>query len=47
MNITVPNTGIGIELIYDGLVIDLNLKQINRNRDWLKSQLKKNGVSGP
>lgn len=48
MNITVPNnTGIGIELIYDGIVIDLNLKQINRNRKWLKSELKKQGVKNP
>lgn len=41
MDIRVPNTGIGIELIYDGLVIDQNLKQINRDRKWLQSQLKK------
>lgn len=47
MNITVPNTGIGIELIYDGVVVDLNLKQINRNRKWLRSELKKYGVKDP
>jgi uncharacterized membrane protein YcaP (DUF421 family) len=47
MNITVPNTGIGIELIYDGIVVDLNLKQINRDRKWLKAQLKKQGVKDP
>lgn len=47
MNIRVPNTGIGIELIYDGLVIDQNLKQINRDREWLQSQLKKYGVKDP
>lgn len=47
MNITVPNTGIGTELIYDGIVIDMNLKQINRNRKWLNSELKKYGVKDP
>lgn len=47
MDICVPNTGIGIELIYDGLIIDQNLKQINRDRKWLQSQLKKYDVKDP
>ncbi len=47
MDIRVPNTGIGIELIYDGLIIDQNLKQINRDRKWLQSQLKKYDVKDP
>lgn len=45
MNIPPVNTGIGIDLIYDGIVVDLNLKQINHDRRWLKSELKKQGVN--
>lgn len=47
MNISVPATGIGIELIYDGIVIEMNLKQINHNRKWLDSQLKAYGIKDP
>lgn len=47
MKIPVSNTGIGIDLIYDGVIIDINLKQINRSRKWLKSELKKYGVKNP
>lgn len=47
MKMSVANTGIGIELIYDGVVVDLNLKQINRTRRWLKNELKKQGVNDP
>lgn len=47
MNISVPDTGIGIELIYDGIVIDMNLEQINHDRKWLDSQLKANGIKDP
>lgn len=47
MDIIVPDTGIGIELIYDGIVVDLNLKQINRDHKWLNSQLRKQGVNHP
>lgn len=45
MNIPPVKTGIGIDLIYDGIVVDLNLKQINHDRRWLKSELKKQGVN--
>lgn len=45
MNINVStNTGIGIDLIYDGIIVDINLKQVNRTRKWLKSELKKQGI---
>ena len=48
MNLKVsPKTGLGIELIYDGVVVDLNLKQINRDQKWLNSQLRKQGVNHP
>lgn len=47
MNIPPAKTGIGIDLIYDGIIVDLNLKQINRDRKWLKSELKKQGINDP
>ncbi|SFC85412.1 DUF421 domain-containing protein [Clostridium uliginosum] len=47
MNIPVPKARIGLDLIYDGIVVDTNLKQINRDRKWLKYQLKKYGVDDP
>jgi uncharacterized membrane protein YcaP (DUF421 family) len=47
MNIKVPYKGLGIELIYDGIIVDLNLKQIKKDRNWLHSQLKKQGVKNP
>lgn len=47
MNIKAENTGIGIELIYDGVIVDQNLQQINRNRQWLKSELRKQGIKDP
>lgn len=36
---------IGTELIYDGILIEQNLKNINKNRNWLMSQLKKQGIN--
>ncbi|MCY6355595.1 DUF421 domain-containing protein [Clostridium sp. ZS2-4] len=36
---------IGTELIYDGIIVDQNLKNINKNRNWLISQLKKQGIN--
>ncbi|MCY6370012.1 DUF421 domain-containing protein [Clostridium ganghwense] len=41
-----PDTNIiGTELIYDGMVIEQNLKNINKNHNWLISQLKKQGIN--
>lgn len=36
---------IGTELIYDGIIIEQTLKNINKNRNWLMSQLKKQGIN--
>jgi uncharacterized membrane protein YcaP (DUF421 family) len=44
MNIKASNAGLGIELIYDGVIVDQNLQQINHNRQWLKSELRKHGI---
>lgn len=41
-----PDTNIiGTELIYDGIIVEQNLKNINKNRNWLMSQLKKQGIN--
>lgn len=45
MNIKVSPTGISTELIYDGIVIEENLRQLNKNKAWLVKQLKMQGVS--
>lgn len=47
MNIPKTTTGIGTELIYDGIVINENLKQLDKDRAWLLSQLKQQGVNDP
>ena len=36
--------GIGTEIIYDGVVVEKNLKQVNRDRKWLETELKKQGI---
>ncbi|MDR5587156.1 MULTISPECIES: DUF421 domain-containing protein [Clostridium] len=40
MNITKAPTGISTELIYDGILIHQNLKQLNKTEKWLMDQLK-------
>ncbi|WP_252230535.1 DUF421 domain-containing protein [Clostridium sp. ZBS15] len=40
MNITKASTGISTELIYDGILIHQNLKQLNKTEKWLMDQLK-------
>lgn len=45
MNITKSPTGISTELIYDGILIDQNLRQLNKNRNWLMAQLNSQGIS--
>lgn len=44
MNIEVKQTGISSELIYDGIIIEENLRQMNKDRKWLMEQLKKHGI---
>jgi uncharacterized membrane protein YcaP (DUF421 family) len=36
--------GISTELIYDGIIIDQNLQQVNLDRKWLYAELKKHGI---
>ncbi len=44
MNMSVSSTGISTELIYDGIVIEENLRQLNKDRKWLMEQLKTYGI---
>ncbi len=44
MNIEVKPTGISTELIYDGRLIEENLRQMNKDKKWLMNQLKKHGI---
>lgn len=47
MNIKVQPSGIGTELIYDGVVVEENLKQFNKDKKWLSQELKKQGIKSP
>jgi uncharacterized membrane protein YcaP (DUF421 family) len=47
MNIKVKPSGIGTEIIYDGIVIQENLRQLNKDTKWLLRELKKHGVEDP
>ncbi|CAM2963948.1 DUF421 domain-containing protein [Hathewaya histolytica] len=38
-------TGINIELIYDGKIVEQNLKDLNRNKAWLEKKLKEQNVN--
>lgn len=40
MNIPKKASGISTELIYDGILIEENLKQLNKTKQWLMHQLK-------
>ena len=45
MGIKVNPTGISTELVYDGMIIDENLKQMNKDRKWLMKEMKKQGIN--
>jgi uncharacterized membrane protein YcaP (DUF421 family) len=44
MNIVKAPSGISTELIYDGVLINENLRQLNKTEKWLTDQLKMNEV---
>jgi len=44
MNITKSSTGISTELIYDGVLIDQNLRQLNKTKKWIFHELKIQGI---
>lgn len=41
LNIFKSKTGISRELIYDGEIVEDNLREINRDKEWLKAELKR------
>ncbi len=45
MNIQVSPSGISTELIYDGILIEENLRQLNKDKAWLMNQLKMKGIN--
>jgi uncharacterized membrane protein YcaP (DUF421 family) len=44
MKINKKSSGISTELIYDGIMIEENLHQLNKNKTWLMKQLKAQGI---
>lgn len=44
MNISVSPTGISTELIYDGEIVEENLREMNKDTKWLMKELKKRGI---
>jgi len=44
MNIPVSFSGISTELVYDGIIIEENLTQLNKDKAWLLRELKKQGI---
>jgi uncharacterized membrane protein YcaP (DUF421 family) len=44
MNITKKTSGISTEIIYDGILIEENLRQINKDRNWLINELRLQGI---
>lgn len=45
MNIQVKDSGIGTELIYDGILIEENLKQLGKDSPWLQKELNTQGIT--
>ncbi len=44
MKISKKSSGISTELIYDGILIEENLRQLNKDTKWLMKQLKAQGI---
>lgn len=44
MKISVAPSGISTELVYDGIIIEENLRQLDKDKKWLISQLKMQGI---
>lgn len=47
LGISTNYQGIGTELIYDGVVVEQNLRQVNLDRTWLDDQLRIQGINDP
>jgi uncharacterized membrane protein YcaP (DUF421 family) len=44
VNIKATPNGVGTEMIYGGVVIQENLRQLNKNEIWLMNELRKQGI---
>ena len=44
MKMAVSPSGISTELVYDGNIIEENLRQLNKDKAWLLKELKKQGI---
>lgn len=47
MHIQKTSSGISTELIYDGIIIEENLRQLNKDKHWIMAQLKQQGIYDP
>ncbi|MBM7871307.1 uncharacterized membrane protein YcaP (DUF421 family) [Clostridium pascui] len=47
INIKAKTPGIGTEIIYEGMIIEENLRQLNKDTKWLLKELKKYGINDP
>lgn len=47
LDISTNYQGISTELIYDGVVVEQNLRQVNLDRTWLDDQLRIQGINDP
>lgn len=47
MKLSVSKVALSSEIIYDGLIIDENLKKIKKDMNWLLAKLKENNISSP
>lgn len=44
LNVKTSPSGISTELVYDGIIIEENLRQLNKDKNWLMEELKKQGI---
>ena len=47
MNISTPYKGLCVNLIVDGKILDNHLKIINKDINWLNTELRKQGIKSP
>lgn len=45
LNLTVQEAGLSTELVYDGVLVEENLKRANVDQIWLMQELKKHGIN--
>jgi uncharacterized membrane protein YcaP (DUF421 family) len=47
LNLTTAYKGLSTELVYNGVIIEQNLRDLHLGREWLDRELKKSGVGDP